>query len=377
MPLWISWPHKNSWNSKTGKTEMPIGGEKKVRTISDKRVERTLDGEELAPAIDRFNREMVRMKATMSPDEAKMVVRKYFAMQKTRVGMRLAERSMMKRDIPHDIVQYLGDQIELMEKELQRLLLPYAKSTVPGRWLLSQKGIGPVIAAGLLSEIKIERAPTAGHILSYAGQIEGQRLVKGQTREWNAHLKVICYYAGESFAKSANREDAYYGQVYKWRKMYEWQKNQAGELQHRAAEALASRVWDTTTHAYAWYTGKYKRADFRGQFITGIEPSEGEKGLPMLPPAHIYARSKAYAIRTLIYHLHQVMYEDRFNRPVPFPYAIQQQGHADFYPPPSWVVNDKPISTAPWQKEFVLAVKDNQVPDDEADEFISDSIGTE
>lgn len=338
--------------------------DKAKRTLADKRALRAFgEGNDPSPLIEQLGKEIVRIKHTMADAEARLIVRKYFDIQRMRIGIRLAQGSAAKRDIPNDILMYLGDQTEMLEKELQRLLLPYVKASEVGRWMLGVKGIGPVIAAGMLSEFKIERAPTAGRFLSFAGQCEGQKLVKGQLRTWNAHLKVVCYYAGEAFVKVANREGAYYGNVYKWRKMYEWKKNLAGEYAAYAEKMMVEKTYASDTHAYAWYTGQYSSADFRGQFIIGKKAEDGN-GIKMLPPAQIHARSKKYAVRMFIYHLHHVWYESVYKQPPPLPYPLAHQGHTDFYPPPSWTVAGIPVATAPWEAEFVMRVRDPQAEDD-------------
>jgi len=321
------------------------------RSMADKRAARAFGYDETtSPIVGALNKEIVRLKHTMPHEEARMIVRKYFDIQQMRIGLRLADGAGTKAGTPSDILQYLGDNFELLEKEIQRLLIPYAKAHAAGKWMLSQKGIGGVIAAGILSEIDITKAPTAGHIMSFAGLIPGQKLVKGERRSWNAQLKLLMYYAGESFAKQSNREDAYYGQVYKWAKHFEWQRNLSGEHVAEAQRALSEKNYSKNTEAYKWYSGQYTSADFKGTFIKGIEASDDAPGLQMLPPAHIYARAKRRAAKMFVHHLHYVWYESHFGIAPPSPYAIAHLGHADFYPPPNWTVKGVPVAVAPWQK---------------------------
>jgi transposase len=59
--------------------------------------------------------------------------------------------------------------MKTVEREIRKALDLYSDEHVPGVWAKSIIGIGPVIAAGLLAHIEIERAPTVGHIWAFAG----------------------------------------------------------------------------------------------------------------------------------------------------------------------------------------------------------------
>jgi len=130
---------------------------------------------------------------------------------------------------------------------------------------------------------------------------------KGMKRPFNATLKVICWKIGQSFMKLSNREDCYYGRTYRDRKAYEIANNEAGILAEQAAKALPH--FRKTTEAYKWY----------------------EKG--MLPPAHIDARARRYAVKLFLSHMHGEWYEKFFGRPAPLPYPIAHLQHVHFIPP--------------------------------------------
>jgi len=49
-----------------------------------------------------------------------------------------------------------------------------------------------------------------------------------------------------------------------------------------------------------------------------------------LPPAHIHARAKRYAVKLFLSHWHHKAYEFHFGKPPPFPYPIAFLGHAHF-----------------------------------------------
>jgi hypothetical protein len=111
--------------------------------------------------------------------------------------------------------------------------------------------------------------------------------------------------------KTCNRENAYYGKVYAQRKLYETEKNEAGEYAEQARQKLEDFNIGKDTEAYKWY-------------------SEGK-----LPPAHIHSRAKRYAVKLFLAHLHEVMYRDKFGKAPPNPYPIEHLGHAHYLEPPN------------------------------------------
>jgi len=169
---------------------------------------------------------------------------------------------------------------------------------------LSIVGIGPVLAAGLLAHIDIEKAPTAGHIWSFAGLNPNTTWGKGEKRPWNAKLKVLCWKIGQSFVKVSNRENDVYGHIYKERKELEMGRNEAGEYAEQAKNKLATTKIGKDTEAYKWY-------------------SEGK-----LPLGHIQQRAERYATKIFLSHLHEVMYINHFGEKPPKPFAIEILGHA-------------------------------------------------
>lgn len=202
-------------------------------------------------------------------------------------------------------MQWLLNQNSTLEKQVARALDAYSGSHKAGQWARAQKGIGPVIAAGLLAHIDIHKAETAGHLWSYAGLSSNpnKEWKRGQSRPWNAQLKKLCWKIGESFVKVSGYDDAVYGKVYLERKALEQQKNDAGDYADQAAAKLEKFNIGKTTDAYKRY-------------------SQGK-----LPPAHIHARAKRYAVKMFLSHFWEVWREIE-GLPTPEPYAIAHMGHA-------------------------------------------------
>lgn len=248
--------------------------------------------------------------ATLGKDEARFLVDAYYQMQENRIRSDGQVRSMAKDGEPHAVLQWLADMNRTLEKAIQTALDVYSASDPVGDWMRSQKGIGPVIAAGFLAHLDITKAETAGAFWSYAGLDPRAKWEKGQKRPWNAQLKVLCWKLGESFVKVSGSEDAFYGQIYKQRKALEQTKNEAGDYAAQAEAKLANFKIGKDTDAYAWY-------------------SKGK-----LPPAHIHRRATRYAVKLFIAHLHEKMYIAHHGKAPPLPYAIAHLNHAHKIEPP-------------------------------------------
>lgn len=90
-------------------------------------------------------------------------------MQTQRIRGDAQVRAMAKAEEPHALIKYFAEQWATLEKQAQGALEHYTEAHPVGRWMRAQKGIGPVIAAGLLAHIDIKKAPTAGAIWRFGG----------------------------------------------------------------------------------------------------------------------------------------------------------------------------------------------------------------
>lgn len=262
-------------------------------------------------SIERLTRDLATASATLGVSEARYLVDAYYTVQEYRMAAGNQRRALLESGEPHAVLQWLYTQMETLEKQIARALGKWADSQDLGQWAQSIIGIGPVITAGLLAHIDISKAPTAGHIWRYAGLDPTSRWEKGQKRPWNADLKVICWKIGESFVKFSGNERDVYGKVYAERKLYEQEHNERGDYAEAARRALERNIGKETDAYKAYSSGK-------------------------LPPAHIHARAKRYAVKLFLSHYHHVAYELAYNAPPPRPYIIEHGGHTDFVAPPNW-----------------------------------------
>lgn len=296
-------------------------------------------------SVYKLSKDLKKAAGSMTSDEARYFTDTYYQMQKFRTKTnsqikaveRGADSDLPEETNPHEVLSWLHDIMYSLENDIKGALGIYAKSDPVGQWCLSQKGIGPVITAGLLAHIDINKAPTAGHIWSFAGLNPNSKWEKGQKRPWNASLKALCAYKmGECFIKVQNRDDAFYGEKYKERKASEWKQNLAGEFAHLAKEKQG--VCADTTNAHKWYSGLVD-PDWAAEKIKtgtpfGMKVEEG-KGSPMLPPDHIKSRARRWTVKLFLSHFHHVLYSHAFKKDPPVPYAIEHLGHTHFIPIPN------------------------------------------
>lgn len=254
----------------------------------------------------------------ISDDEIRNAIETYYDMQDLRIrtGNR---KSAVKRGETEKLkaagedysevetpvyLQFIEAQFKNTEETISKFLGYYAKNHPVGRWMLSIKGVGPVIAAGMLAYIDINKAKTAGSIWSYAGW-DGSRKVRtaGQKITWNPKFRVLCWKLGESFVKTSCREGDIYGHLYQAKKKWYEDKNENGGFAERAAEELKLKNYGKETEAYKAY-------------------SQGK-----LPPAHINAMAKRFAVKMFLSHLFEVWYEYEHGEKPPKPFVEQHLGH--------------------------------------------------
>jgi hypothetical protein len=256
--------------------------------------------------ITKLNRDILAAEkmATLTPSEVRYLVDAYYILQGNRIRAEGQIRSLNATGEPHEVIDWLFKQNETLEAQLKRPLKAYSESHPVGRWLLSIYGIGEVISAGLLAHIDITKAPTVGHIWRFAGLDPTLEWNKGEKRPFNADLKVLCWKAGQSFMKFAANEKCFYGHLYRERKALEVTRNEAGQFSDQAAAVMAKKKIGKNTDAFKAYS-----AD-------------------KLPPAHIDARARRYAVKIFLAHLHEKLYEWHYNQPPPLPYPIAHLNHA-------------------------------------------------
>lgn len=283
--------------------------------------------------VTKLTRDLRKASTTMTASQARYLVDSYYMMQDQRIRAGNQTRALNESGEPHEVVTWLSEQSLVLENSVKSALKAYAEHNPVGQWSMSIKGVGPVISAGLLAHIDLEpwrcrqsdakkscrpddphdgcgfeKVETVGHIWRFAGLDPSVQWGKGKKRPWNAQLKTLCWKIGESFVKVSGYDDAFYGKIYVQRKEQEQARNDAGELADQAAKALETKNIGKSTEAYKHY-------------------SSGK-----LPPAHIHARAKRYAVKLFLSHWHEIAYREKYGTAPPLPYPIAQLGHAHMIP---------------------------------------------
>jgi hypothetical protein len=266
--------------------------------------------------VQRLRRDLVKAASSLSIDEARFLVDAYYQIQENRKTAGNQVRAVAESDEPHEVLRWLFGQNATVEGQIKRALDSWTDSLPAARWAKSIVGIGPVISAGLAAHIDVTRSNTVGHIWRFAGLDPTVEWKKGEKRPWNAALKTLCWKIGESFVKVSGREDDFYGKLYLHRKQYEQARNDSGQLADQAARKLERFNIGKTTDAYkAYAAGK-------------------------LPPAHIHARAKRWAVKLFLAHYHHVAWTLETGTPPPKPYVISVLGHADMIAPPNFPMQE-------------------------------------
>ena len=317
--------------------------------------------------ITTLSKDLKEASKNLTVNQARYLVDTYYKFQDQRIALGNTVGALEKSGEPNNVIAWLGSQSFTLEDRVKKILDIYTENHPIGNWARSNMGVGPVLAAGLISNVNIKEAPTAGHIWSYAGldpnrrwigKAEATKIVndivgtskevsfnhvidianivnkdpiklensaKGDAdkitkrgliatiskRPWNSSLKVICWKLGESFVKVSGKDADIYGKLYKIRRKYEEDRNNAGENAEAAARYLSEKNYGKDTEAYKAYI-------------------EGK-----LPQSQIYARSKRYAVKIFLSHLHHAWYLYEFEQEPPKPFAIAHLGHAHFLEVPN------------------------------------------
>lgn len=261
-------------------------------------------------ALDKLNKDLREATRRLSTQEARFLVDMYYQVQDFRIAADGRTRALGESKEPNIFMGHIGIMFSTIEKQIKYALGGYVMDHKVGARLIKVCGIGPVIGAGLLAYIDIHKANTAGKIWSYAGlEKGGGGRKKGEKLKHNPDLKRLCWLLGECFVKVKGRDNAFYGKLYDQRKAYEQKKNEAGDYADQAKSILETKTFNKDTEAYkAYIQGK-------------------------LPPGHIHARAKRYAVKMLLAHLQEVWYEAEFGVKAPVPYVIEHMGHVDYIPP--------------------------------------------
>lgn len=302
------------------------------------------DVEDLRP-VEKFSRDLTKTLQTgMGTVGAQALVRQYWAWQVDRTAAQNRIRKAKEAGESTEALEHFMKQYVTLERQAKGALLKYAESHFTGEWMLSIVGVGPVVAAGILAEADLDNKAHVAQLWSFAGFNPHMVWAKGTKRPFNADLKRLCYYAGESFKKTQNKEDDVYGKVYAKAKRYEWERNLSGKFADQA-KAKENGV-GKTTNAYLWYSGQISPSWAKETLeekggISETIPKAAKKrddAIPMLPPAHLDARARRVVIKLFLSHVFEVHWITTKGTPAPEPFAFEHLGHdkSGYIKPPNF-----------------------------------------
>lgn len=254
-----------------------------------------------------LQRDLAKAAVTMGPREARFLVDTYYLFQESRKRAANQIMQMQATAEPCAAIRDVLAEMERLEDMMRKALDTYSAAQALGQWARRQKGIGPVIAAGLLAHIDLARVRTAGQVWRFAGLDPTVKWAKGEKRPWNAQLKTLCWKMGESFVKVSGNANAFYGRLYLERKAFELLRN--GEGYNRDVALERAKTIGKNTEAYKSY-------------------SQG-----LLPLGHLHARAKRYAVKLFLGHYFEVGKRLAGETP-PAPWVIAHGEHAHYIPPP-------------------------------------------
>lgn len=252
----------------------------------------------------KLNKDVKQAAANLGKDEARFLVDTYYSLQDFRIQSANQVRSILKSEDeePHETLAFFGDQFSVLEKQVKTSLDIYSNSDPLGQWTRLHVGIGPVIAAGLLAHIDIERAPYASSIHRFAGLLPHQKKVKGVKRDWNQDLKVLCWKMSDSFVKLSNHPECYYGHIYRHRKEIELERDKNGANAEVARLTLEEKaIKDPATLAI------YKSGH--------------------LPDGRLDLRARRHAAKRFLSHYFESAWVLRYSTEPPRPYVESHLGH--------------------------------------------------
>ncbi len=298
----------------------------------------------LGLSIDKVSRDLLKAGANVNIDGLRFIVDMYYKRQEDRIRyaaqVRQLEENIEEGEVPNEFLRLSAGQAATLEAQAASALDYYSRSNPITRWMRSITGIGPVIACGLLSHLKLYdtrgRIEYVGQWWRFAGMDPSMKWEKKTKRPFNADLKKLLFLLGESFVKVKSNKNDVYGRLYEQRKEILWQNNLSGDYKDAALNELKNKKYSKDTNAFKWYSGLINPEWARSRWESESKPKfpvtlpkksmEGT-GLPMLPPAHIHARARRWVCKLFLSHLFEVMYVHEHGELPNEPFVLSMDGH--------------------------------------------------
>jgi len=259
----------------------------------------------------RLSKDVKLAGAKMNRSSARFMVDTYYQLQTFRQASDRMVKDGEKAGEESTALQWVAGVHGRMELAVRAMLGVWAEQSEVGRWSIAQYGIGPVIAAGMLAHIEIDKVQGVGQIWSFAGLNPTVTWEKGQKRPWNARLKTLCWKMANVFLKFKGREECAYGQALGAYWGHRKVRNERGDFRELAASTLAAK--------------KFRESETKEHYEAGE-----------LPDGRVLLQAERWIAKMFLAHWFWVAWEAKHGTPAPLPYIFRDGGHRDLWAPPGY-----------------------------------------
>jgi len=235
------------------------------------------------------------------------IIEDYYDIQKLRIEVENQIRAIQQEKAKGNesfLREFVLPRLKEIEKETNKVVAKDIESEpMWNYWLKNIKGIGPIMAGGLLAWLgDLDRFGTISKLWAYCGLHVGEdgnavKRAKGIKSNWNTRLKCHCWKIGEQFVKAKGGYRELYDQ---FRKEYD--------------EKYSKKVYKLDKNGK-----KVKKRDGKG-FVYNY--TDG----------HRYAMAKRKTVKVFLAHL-WMKYREMKELPMEHPFIIGRDGHQHLIEP--------------------------------------------
>jgi hypothetical protein len=147
------------------------------------------------------------------------LVEDYYDIQDMRIeadGQIRAHKQGMSEQDAEVVKEMVSKRLHNIEDDIKKYITKVMKDDPVYKYLSGIKGIGPLLAAGLLAWIEdIEKFETISKLWAYSGLTvsedgRARKRKKGEKLNWNPRMKTLAWKIGESFVKTKGGYRALY-----------------------------------------------------------------------------------------------------------------------------------------------------------------------
>jgi hypothetical protein len=125
--------------------------------------------------VQRLNKDLLEAAGALDRASIKYFVSVFYEQQEQRIRADAQLRASAEQGEPNALLTWNAREFLARENNIKRAMDSWCKGQLAGRWMQSIVGIGPVLAAGVLSYIDIRRATNPAKLWSYAGMNPNMR----------------------------------------------------------------------------------------------------------------------------------------------------------------------------------------------------------